>query len=111
MSPSSPYPYPVKNSDLIRHHKLEKHFEGGYFAQTVVLPSVLATSSTSVATVFNREQQPWGPGSVLCGGASEEQPVENKDRQIDATIIYYLLTPDSYRGKMHMNLHSVGTST
>lgn len=107
LSITSPYPYPVNNSDLIRHHKLEKHFEGGYFAQTVSLPSIPANSSSASTTVDGREQKPWGPGSVLTGGTAEEVPIDNKDKQLDATIIYYLLTPDSYRGKMHMNLHSV----
>jgi hypothetical protein len=119
MSESSafPYPYPVRNSDLIKHHKLEKHFEGGYFAQTVSLPSHAPATPTWPSTLpqspalqaKGREQAPWGPGSVLLGGPAEQVALKGEeDPQIDATIIYYLLTPDSYRGRMHMNLHSVG---
>jgi len=103
------YPYPITNSDLIRHHKLEKHFEGGYFAQTVALQSLVPDQSTwsdklgksPALQQKGREQRPSGPGVM------EEEQGSGSDQQLDATLIYYLLTPDSSRGKMHMNLHSV----
>lgn len=53
-----------------------------------------------------RVQHASGPGTELLYGSSGDEQV-GEDRRLDATLIYYLLTPDSYRGKMHMNLHSV----
>jgi len=104
------YPYPITNSDLIRHHKLEKHFEGGYFAQTVALESLVPDEPTWPGNLAKspslqeqgREQRPSGPAVD-----QDEQSSPGKDKHIDATLIYYLLTAESYRGKMHMNLHSV----
>ena len=90
----TPYPYPVPNSQLIKIHSLQKHFEGGYFNQTLALTSNDHNVQTS-----------WGAGPALLGGMAAEPP--KVEGSLDATLIYYLLTPDSYRGKMHMNLHSV----
>ncbi|WVF67779.1 hypothetical protein IAT40_002540 [Kwoniella sp. CBS 6097] len=136
---SPPYPYLNTNSQLISAHKLEKHFEGGYFAQTILLESSLPSSSsdptTSASTsttaaasaggeyvpksaaLEGREQVASGPGAELLvpepGPEPNSAPVSGSDvgasggeRKTDATQIYYLLTPDSYRGRMHMNLHS-----
>ena len=85
---TGPYAYPTLNSDLIKQHKLEKHFEGGYFAQTLAVVG----------------GQGVGPATELLAGPSAPQPEGVKP---DATAIYYLLTPGSARGKMHMNLHTV----
>ena len=112
---SEPYPYPVKNSDLIKHHNLEKHFEGGYFAQTVALPSHKPTTpnwpenlpKSTELQAKGREQVPYGPGTGLLGGEHMTEPALGSEPALDATIIFYLLTSESYRGKMHMNLHSV----
>ena len=104
-----PYAYPVSNKDLIRHHSLEKHFEGGYFIQTVSLessPSTPSTTKPKLSALDGRIQSAWAPGTVLTGGERDGTPGKN----IDANMIYYLLTPDSYRGKMHMNLHAVSPS-
>ena len=103
------YPYPITNADLIKHHKLEKHFEGGYFAQTVALESLVPEQSTWPDNLAkspalqqrDREQRPSGPGVM------EEEANRGTDKHLDATLIYYLLTAESSRGKMHMNLHSV----
>jgi len=100
-----PYPYPVTNSDLIRLHSLQKHFEAGYFAQTVSLESTTSAtpSGLRLAALGRKGRSAWGPATVLTGGKEDGTP----GKGVDATVIYYLLTPDSYRGKMHMNLHSV----
>ncbi|OXG12416.1 hypothetical protein C367_06247 [Cryptococcus neoformans Ze90-1] len=107
------YPYPVPNSELIATHSLQKHFEGGFFAQNVALESdspskVPAPQSAQVPqsdALGGRVQHASGPGTELLYGSSGDEQV-GEDRRLDATLIYYLLTPDSYRGKMHMNLHS-----
>ena len=52
-----------------------------------------------------RQQSSYGPGSSLLTTGGEEP----KDGYLEATQIYYLLTPDSIRGRMHMNLHSVSS--
>ncbi|OCF36016.1 hypothetical protein I317_00538 [Kwoniella heveanensis CBS 569] len=124
-----PYPYLNTNTELINAHKLEKHFEGGYFAQTVLLESSLPSASVSAsasasktesahvpksAALGGREQVASGPGAELLQGASSDSvsgsgsasDATSSDKKTDATQIYYLLTPDSYRGRMHMNLHS-----
>ena len=107
-----PYPFPVSNKDLIRHHSLEKHFEGGYFIQTVSLESSTPTTTSpgaapKLSALGGRVQSAWGPGTVLTGGKRDGKPGEN----VDANMIHYLLTPDSYRGRMHMNLHAVNTNS
>ncbi len=112
--PQAPYPYPLRNVDLIKFHNLEKHFEGGYFAQTVSLESVVPESSKSVsnnvpvsAALGGRLQTASGSGTQLLASASGTRDAEISEKQMDATQIYYLLTPSSYRGRMHMNLHAV----
>jgi predicted cupin superfamily sugar epimerase len=111
---SGPYPYPTPNSVLIDSHKLEKHFEGGYFAQTVLLASAPSTSSAqhlpTSAALDGRVQIPSGAGTELLPTphrSTELKDTQGKTDAMDATLIYYLLTPDTYRGRMHMNLHSV----
>ncbi|WWD20798.1 hypothetical protein CI109_105275 [Kwoniella shandongensis] len=110
-----PYPYPVSNSDLITSHSLIKHFEGGYFAQTVSIESSLESDNANnnshvpkSAALEGRVQISAGPGAELLSGikGSENAPTGGEEKKTDATLIYYLLTPDSYRGRMHMNLHS-----
>ncbi|WVQ95455.1 hypothetical protein IAU59_002552 [Kwoniella sp. CBS 9459] len=133
-----PYPYVNTNSQLIKAHNLEKHFEGGYFAQTVLLESSFPPSSTDAssrstsdpgtesastsahvpksAALEGREQRASGPGAELLppptiaqSAGSAASGIDNRTKtetKTDATQIYYLLTPDSYRGRMHMNLHS-----
>ena len=104
MDMNTPYQYPINNSDLIRFHSLESHLEGGYFVQTVSLEShANPIAKTSITTTKGRTLTAWGPGTVLTGGKAEGTPGED----VDATAIYYLLTPDSYRGRMHMNYHAV----
>ncbi|TYJ54812.1 hypothetical protein B9479_004483 [Cryptococcus floricola] len=108
-----PYPYPTTNTELITTHALIKHFEGGYFAQTVALESAVPPTPSpanphvpkSVA-LGGREQYDSGPGAELISGKTAPRPEDGQDVKTDATQIFYLLTPDSHRGKMHMNLHS-----
>ncbi|GAA5863157.1 hypothetical protein JCM1840_002489 [Sporobolomyces johnsonii] len=69
----APYAYPEPNSTLISSLALQPHPEGGYYAETV----------------RTKETTP----SPFADGA---------ERSL-ATEIYYLLTPDSARGRMHMN--------
>ncbi|GAA5928251.1 hypothetical protein JCM1841_001752 [Sporobolomyces salmonicolor] len=69
----APYAYPESNSSLISSLALQPHPEGGYYAETV-----RAEETTP---------------SPFADGA---------ERSL-ATEIYYLLTPDSPGGKMHMN--------
>jgi predicted cupin superfamily sugar epimerase len=104
-----PYPYPVTNSELIKAHSLEKHFEGGFFRQTVALSSYSANGSTSTGDGSRRPQEYFGPGTTLLGGTLEQVKSDGskKDEKLDATLIHYLLTPESYQGKMHMNLNAV----
>jgi predicted cupin superfamily sugar epimerase len=111
-APSCPYPYPVTNSELIRLHKLESHLEGGSFAETAVLASQPSTSAPQLPpglaadatkALEGRAQVSWGAGAQLLGGQSA--PADRT--KVEATQIYYLLTSDSYRGKMHFNLHAV----
>jgi hypothetical protein len=117
MAPSYPYPYPVTNSELIRLHKLESHLEGGFFAETAVLasqpsktapqlPPGLAANATNA--LDGKAQVSWGAGAQLLGGQSAPSTAEGT--KVEATQIYYLLTADSYRGKMHFNLHAVSLS-
>ncbi|KAK6906501.1 hypothetical protein L486_07756 [Kwoniella mangroviensis CBS 10435] len=109
---SPPYPYPVTNPDLIKAHSLIKHFEGGYFAQTVGLDSVLPTSPTPTSTHVPKSAALRGREQTASGSATEvltpapTAEIQGSERRTDATQIYYLLTPESYRGRMHMNLHS-----
>lgn len=131
------YVYPVPNSQLIAAHALQAHFEGGYFAQTVAVSSVptpsspspsstpalstaassaepsrtssptgtaMTAASSSTATLENRALVPSGPAAALLVPAAAKEPAP---MYADATQIYYLLTPGSYRGRMHMNLHAV----
>ncbi|WVQ86136.1 hypothetical protein IAT38_008304 [Cryptococcus sp. DSM 104549] len=108
MSPSAPYAYPITNKEIISAHALIKHFEGGYFAQTVALasipsdPSVESPDKLASVALKGKEQVASGAGAELLGGAKALSGQE----KLDATQIYYLLTPDSSRGRMHMNLHS-----
>lgn len=111
-TPRPNYPYPVPNSELIATHSLQKHFEGGFFVQSVAVESTtpkLPTQNAHVPKSYalrGRVQHAFGPGTeLLCGPLGNE--LVGEDKRLDATLIYYLLTPESYRGKMHMNLHSV----
>ncbi|KAI5474640.1 DUF985 and Cupin, RmlC-type domain protein [Pseudohyphozyma bogoriensis] len=70
------YPYSTPNSALIESLKLEAHPEGGFFVQTDVVPNEVPSPFTVP---------------------------EGKSRML-ATQIYYLLTPASARGRMHLNL-------
>ncbi|KIR58999.1 hypothetical protein I314_04983 [Cryptococcus bacillisporus CA1873] len=111
-TPRPNYPYPVPNSELIATHSLQKHFEGGFFVQSVAVestaPKLPATQNAHVPksdALRGRVQHPFGPGTeLLCGPLGNE--LVGEDKRLEATLIYYLLTPESYRGKMHMNLHS-----
>lgn len=101
MAPSAPYPYPVGNSELIKKHGLETHFEGGYFKQTIAL------ASESASTDGSRAQHASGSGTDLLDAgriAPEQIPSLN-----DATCIYYLISPRSSRGRMHMNDYAVSS--
>ncbi|WWC92402.1 uncharacterized protein L201_007359 [Kwoniella dendrophila CBS 6074] len=116
MSLAPPYPYPVNNSELIANHGLEKHFEGGYFAQTALLDSVLPTSPKSAnphvpesGSLEGREQIAFGTATELLSPTSGVETVPGSQQRTDASQIFYLLTPESYRGRMHMNLHSIPT--
>jgi hypothetical protein len=110
-----PYPYPVTNSDLIKIHKLAKHIEGGYFAQTAALASVPSTTALPAGlpegankALEGNSQVAWGEGIELLAGSSQPSTTDTPEGvKVDATQIYYLLTPDSYRGRMHFNLHAV----
>lgn len=116
-----PYPYPVANSDLIKHHNLSNYGEGGYLVQTIATNSLVPSRSTSAlnsaawpsdypkpgAALGNREQMGWGPGATVLDGPAKEPTVDGTEKRVDATLIYYLITPDSYQGKMHMNLYPV----
>lgn len=115
-TPRSNYPYPVPNSELIATHSLQKHFEGGFFVQSVAVesavPKLPAPQNAHLPqsdALRGRVQHALGPGTELLCGPSGNEPV-GEDKRLDATLIYYLLTPESYRGKMHMNLHSVRRS-
>jgi hypothetical protein len=127
---AAPYAYPTPNSTLIAAHALQAHFEGGFFAQTVALASASGASgastpaltssassaepsreaspalSVSTLTPENRELSASGPAAFLeCSNGKAAQP--EAPMFTDATQIYYLLTPASWRGRMHMNLHAV----
>jgi len=65
--------YPIPNDELIKHLKLIKHVEGGYFAETD----------------RQKEEIP----SAFANGATRSL----------ATTIYYLLTYDEPDGVFHMN--------
>ncbi|KAL7421479.1 hypothetical protein Q5752_004366 [Cryptotrichosporon argae] len=91
MAAPYPYAYPVPNSHLIATLGLQPHFEGGYFAQTVFVAAAGAAA---------------GPGARVLDDAAPDPPAPGAGPAPAATQIYYLLTPDSYRGKMHMNLHA-----
>lgn len=116
VTPRPNYPYPVPNSELIATHSLGKHFEGGFFAQNVALesdsPKSPAPQNAHISqpdALGGRVQYASGPGAELLYGPPGDERV-GEDKRLDATLIYYLLTPDSYRSAMHMNLHSVRTS-
>lgn len=110
---SAPYLYPTPNSELIKAYNLEKHFEGGYFAQTVLLESGIPTPAASPSeSALPISQGLNGKVQVASGSATElvkssQDITVDKNGEVDATQIFYLLTPDSYRGRMHMNLHAV----
>jgi hypothetical protein len=97
MSVSLPYPYPVSNSELLKVHNLESHFEGGFFKQTVALSSRsengkrVQESSGSATDWFQKAP------------ATSSTPTQ----PMDATCIYYLITPEFSRGRMHMNNNAV----
>ena len=93
MPPSIPYPYPNSNSEWIQLYDLDSHFEGGYFKQTIALTSHAGAQHAS------------GSGTELLK-CSSPLP-ETSSTGNDATCIYYLLTPDSSRGRMHMNDNAV----
>ncbi|KAH9914349.1 RmlC-like cupin domain-containing protein [Fomitopsis serialis] len=69
----SPPLYPIPNSTVIPELRLQKHPEGGYFAET--------------------DRQSETVPSPFVGGAPRSL----------ATTIYYLLTPDEKNGVFHMN--------
>ncbi|BGP15129.1 hypothetical protein JCM10213v2_003084 [Rhodosporidiobolus nylandii] len=69
----APYAYPEGNAVLLKTLNLLEHPEGGYYAETV------RTKETAAS--------PFADGA---------------ERNL-ATQIYYLLTPESSKGKMHMN--------
>lgn len=92
---SLPYPYPVSNSDLLRDYNLESHFEGGFFKQTVALSSRLQDGV--------RVEDYSGSGTDWL----KTSPGSLQDQVTDATCIYYLITPECSRGRMHMNNHAV----
>jgi predicted cupin superfamily sugar epimerase len=94
---SLPYPYPVSNSELIRVYDLESHPEGGYFKQTVALSTELSNGKS--VQHFEGPATAWLPITTPL--------TEGGGRTTDATCIYYLLTPDSSRGKMHKNDNAV----
>ena len=107
MSPQPPYSYAVPNAELIQEHQLEPHFEGGFFKQTIALGSKPATAETSgrssVSTVSGpRVQHASGSGTALLHEATVGADASHND----ATCIYYLITPESSRGRMHMNDHA-----
>jgi predicted cupin superfamily sugar epimerase len=111
---SHPYSYTTSNTDLIKLLSLQKHPEGGYFNQTLSLQSHIPAKSQSTwpedlprsNELGTREHVFVGPAArVLVGEEGED--AQGEESKVDATVIYYLLTPDSYRGRMHMNLHSV----
>ena len=54
-----------------------------------------------------REHRGWGPGTTFLGGSEEDDEPKGKDKILEATIIYYLLTGEQPRGAMHMNVHPV----
>jgi predicted cupin superfamily sugar epimerase len=95
---SLPYPYPVTNSELLRVHGLESHFEGGYFKQTVVL----STRSDSGESVRESTGSATGWFQTPTDAASSIAS--------DATCIYYLITPECSRGRMHMNNNAVSSA-
>ncbi|KAG8952822.1 hypothetical protein FRC04_003747 [Tulasnella sp. 424] len=73
MTGSTLYDYTTPNSQLVKDLKLEKHIEGGYFAETQRDEEVVS--------------------SPLAGGAP--RPI--------STTIYYLLTTEEPRGYFHRN--------
>jgi predicted cupin superfamily sugar epimerase len=91
---SLPYPYPISKSDLLQVHILESHFEGGFFKQTVALSSRLQDGV--------RVQEYSGSGTDWL-----KTPSASPEHAMDASCIYYLLTPECSRGRLHMNNHAV----
>lgn len=89
------YHYPTSNHELIKIHDLEPHFEGGFFKQTVGV--------TSRSVDGQRVQTSSGPGTDGLRGGNSAARGKGNDETTDATSIYYLLTPDGPRGRMHMN--------
>ena len=94
---SIPYPYPVSNSELLKVHNLESHFEGGFFKQTVALSSRSENGK--------RVQESSGSATDWLPNAPGR--TSNPDQPMDATCIYYLITPEYPRGRMHMNNNAV----
>lgn len=109
----SSYAYPIPNSRLIETFGLEKHFEGGYFSQRASLESHASSSAAQPrsAALKGRELSSWGVDLPRLGGPAGEPEHAGDEKRIEANSIYYLLTSDSYRGKMHMNLHAVSFGT
>jgi predicted cupin superfamily sugar epimerase len=97
MSVSVPYPYPVANSELLKVHNLESHFEGGFFEQTVAL--------SSRSEDGKRVQE--SSGSATDWFQNAPATSSNSTQPMDATCIYYLITPKYPRGRMHMNNNAV----
>jgi hypothetical protein len=97
MSVSVPYPYPVSNSELLKVHNLESHFEGGFFKQTVAL--------SSRSEDGKRVQESSGSATDWFQNASATS--FTPPQPMDATCIYYLITPEFSRGRMHMNNNAV----
>ena len=110
-----PYPYPISNSDLVKIHGLIPHPEGGFFCQTAATISHVPEKPTwsselpksDLVQGKGREHVSWGPLTTLTGGTQEEPQIQGKDKETDATMIYYLLTGDSPRGTLHVNVHPV----
>jgi predicted cupin superfamily sugar epimerase len=98
---SLPYPYPISNSDLLKVHNLESHFEGGFFKQTVALSSRLENGK--------RVQESSGSATDWLQNAPTTSSTPNQ--AMDATCIYYLITPEFSRGRMHMNNNAVRSAT
>lgn len=120
-----PYPYLVSNSELIRRHGLEPHFEGGYFKQTLALassspehasdtrPKIPGIDSPRVQTASGSAAELLATSDMTDGirsGAKATNVMGTEASNVnEATCIYYLITPESCRGRMHMNDYSVSS--
>ncbi|RXK41922.1 hypothetical protein M231_00643 [Tremella mesenterica] len=94
-----PYPYPTSNPELIKLLNLIPLFEGGFFSQTVYL-------DTAPSTDTKTKEISWGPAVDVLADTKTQGEFLQGDRVPAATQIFYLLTSEQYRGKMHMNEHA-----